>query len=53
MVIKGKQENSFRFIDRIVDQKYDSSGKQIFLILDNVSIHKSNKVKAILANTIQ
>ena len=33
------------FIDRI-DQKYDSSIKQIFLVLDNVSIHKSNKVKA-------
>ncbi len=36
------------FINR-VDQKYDSS-VQIFLILDNVSIHKSNnKVKEILA----
>ena len=35
------------FIDRI-DQKYDSSVKQIFLILDNVSIHKSNKVKETL-----
>jgi transposase len=32
------------FIDKI-DQKYDSSVKQIFLVLDNVSIHKSNKVK--------
>jgi hypothetical protein len=33
------------FIDKI-DQKYDSSIKQIFLVLDNVSIHKSNnKVK--------
>ena len=35
---------SLDFIDRI-DQKYDSTVKQIFLILDNVSIHKSNKVK--------
>jgi transposase len=36
------------FIDRI-DQKYDDSIKQIFLILDNVSIHKSNKVKETLS----
>ena len=37
------------FINRIVDQKYDDSIKQIFLILGNASIHKSNKVKAILS----
>ncbi len=36
------------FINR-VDQKYDSSIKQIFLVLDNASIHKSNKVKAMLS----
>jgi transposase len=36
------------FIYRI-DQKYDSSVKQIFLVLDNASIHKSNKVKQTLA----
>src|SRR4051812_11075753 len=36
------------FIDRI-DQKYDSSVKQIFLVLDNVSIHKPNKVKQTMA----
>ena len=43
---EGKQ-----FLDFIkrVDQKYDSNVKQIFLILDNVSIHKSNKVKETLA----
>lgn len=43
---RGKQ-----FLDFIkrVDQKYDSNIKQIFLILDNVSIHKSNKVKETLA----
>lgn len=43
---EGKQ-----FLDFIkrVDQKYDSNVKQIFLILDNVSIHKSNnKVKETL-----
>jgi hypothetical protein len=51
-----KEENRktvFRFIKR-VDQKYDDSNiKQIFLILDNVSIHKSNKVKEILSGIIQ
>ena len=36
------------FIDKI-DQKYDSNVKQIFLVLDNVSIHKSNKVKQTMA----
>ena len=36
------------FIDRI-DQKYDNNIKQIFLVLDNVSIHKSNKVKQTMA----
>jgi len=35
---------------RRADQKYDSSVKQIFLILDNVSIHKSNKVKETLVD---
>ena len=37
------------FIKRVVDQKYDSSVKQIFLVLDNISIHKSNKVKQTIA----
>jgi transposase len=32
----------------MVDQKNDSRIKQIFLVLDNSSIHKSNKVKEIL-----
>ena len=27
------------FIKRIVDRKYDSNVKQIFVILDNISIH--------------
>jgi transposase len=36
------------FINR-VDQKYDDSVKQIFLVLDNASIHKSNKVKATIS----
>ena len=43
-----RKKTVFRFIDRI-DQKYDSSVKQIFLVLDNVSIHKSNKVKQTMA----
>ena len=46
-----KQKTGKQFLDFIkrVDQKYDSNVKQIFLILDNVSIHKSNKVKETLA----
>lgn len=40
--INGKQ--LFDFIKR-VDQKYDDDIKCIFLVLDNVSIHRSNKVK--------
>jgi transposase len=42
-----KQKTSKQFLDfiKLVDQKYDESIKQIFLVLDNVSIHKSNKVK--------
>ncbi len=46
---KRKHENSFRFYSRIVEQKYDLSVKQIFLVLDNVSIHESNKVKQTMA----
>jgi hypothetical protein len=37
------------FVKRIVDQKYDFSIKQIFLVIDNASIHKSNKVKETIA----
>jgi len=46
-----KQKTGKQFLDFIkrVDQKYDSNIKQIFLILDNASIHKSNKVKETLA----
>ena len=40
-----RKKTVFRFIDRIVDQKNNSTVKQIFLVLDNISIHKSNKVK--------
>ena len=46
-----KRKTGKQFLDFIkrVDQKYDSSIKQIFLILDNSSIHKSNNVKQTLA----
>ena len=46
-----KAKTGKQFLDFIkrVDQKYDSSVKQIFLVLDNVSIHKSNKVKQTIA----
>ena len=42
-----KQKTGKQFLDFIkrVDQKYDCNVKQIFLVLDNISIHKSNKVK--------
>ena len=42
-----KAKTGKQFLDFIkrVDQKYDDSIRQIFLILDNVSIHRSNKVK--------
>ena len=43
---EGKQ--FLDFINR-VDQKYDDNIKQIFLILDNASIHKSNRVKQTIA----
>ena len=46
-----KQKTGKQFLDFIkrVDQKYDDSIKQIFLVLDNVSIHRSNKVKETIA----
>jgi transposase len=46
-----KQKTGKQFLDFIkrVDQKYDRNIKQIFLVLDNASIHKSNKVKETLS----
>ena len=46
-----KKKTGKQFLDFIkrVDQKHDDSIKQIFLALDNISIHKSNKVKQTLA----
>jgi transposase len=46
-----KQKTGKQFLDFVnrVDQKYDDSIKQIFLILDNVSVHKSNRVKQTIA----
>ncbi len=43
-----RQENNSLILKR-VDQKYYRNIKQISLILDNASIHKSNKVKETLA----
>ena len=42
-----KRKTGKQFLDFIkrVDHKYDDSIKDIFLVLDNVSIHKSNEVK--------
>jgi transposase len=41
-----KQKNGKQLLDfiRRVDSLYDSNVKRIFLVLDNVSIHKSKKV---------
>lgn len=46
-----KQKTGKQFLDFIkrVDRKYDDSIKRIFLVLDNVSTHKSNKVKQTMA----
>ena len=46
-----KKKTGKQFLDFIkrADQKYDDSIKHIFLVLDNVSIHKSNKVKETIA----
>ncbi len=43
----NKYKTGKQFLDFIkrIDKKYDSSVKQIFLVLDNISIYKSNKVK--------
>ena len=42
-----KKKTGKQFLDftKRVDQRYDGSIKQVFLVLDNASIHKSNKVK--------
>ena len=46
-----KRNTRKQFLDFIkrVDRKYDNTIKQIFLVLDNASIHKSKIVKEILA----
>ncbi|MGN6347801.1 MAG: IS630 family transposase [Candidatus Nitrosocosmicus sp.] len=46
-----RKKTGKQFLDFIkrVDQKYDDHIKQIFLVLDNISIHKSNKVKQTIA----
>jgi transposase len=49
-----KQKTSKQFLDfiKLVNQKYDHSIKQIFLVLDNATIHKSKIVKEILFRNI-
>ena len=42
---KNKTGNQFLDFIKRVDRKYDSSVKQIFLVLDNASIHRSKKVR--------
>jgi transposase len=45
-----KSRNSKQFLDFVgrIDSSYDSTIKRIFLVLDNVSIHRSKKVRQIL-----
>ena len=42
-----KNKTGKQFLDFIkrIDRKYDSEIKQIFLVLDNISIHRSKKVQ--------
>lgn len=42
-----RKKTGKQFLDfiKIVDRKYDPSIKQIFLVLDNISIHRSKKVR--------
>ena len=42
---KNKTRDQFLDFIKRVDRKYDSSIKQIFLVLDNASIHRSKKVR--------
>jgi len=46
-----KAKTGKQFLDFIkrIDQKYGDNIRQIFLVLDNISIHKSNKVKQTIA----
>ena len=45
---KNKTRDQFLDFIKRVDRKYDSSVKQIFLVLDNASIHRSKKVREII-----
>ncbi len=44
IVIKRRQGNSFNFLKR-VDKRYDKNVQNIFIVLDNLSAHKSKMVK--------
>ena len=50
-----KKKTGKQFIDfiRRLILKYDSSIKTIFLVLDNISIHKSKKTRNTIKNIIQ
>jgi transposase len=46
-----KKRNSKQFLDfigRVVDSLYDSTIKRIFVILDNISIHRAKKVREVI-----
>ena len=50
-----RKKTGKQFLDFIkqIDQKYNSDVKQIFLVLDNISIHRSKKYEKQYKNIIQ
>ena len=43
--IKRKQEKQFIDFLKRVDKRYDKNIQNIFVVLDNLSVHKSKKVQ--------
>ena len=50
-----KKETGKQFIDFLkrVDRRYDKNIQNIFLVLDNLSVHKSKKVKEQISKLVQ
>ena len=49
-----QKETGKQFVDFLkrLDRRYDKTIKNIFLVLDNLSVHKSKKVKERLSKTL-
>ena len=47
-----KMKNGHQFIDFLkrVEKRFDDAIKNVFVVLDNLSVHKSKKVKEKMAN---